>query len=170
MDVCMGGRVAEELIFGPDEVTSGASSDIQQATKLARAMVTKFGLSDKVGVMHLDEQTLQSGETQRYVDGEVRRLLTESYERATSVLKTHRKELDILANGLLEYESLSGQEIVGLLKGKKPDMKNRSQGPSRDLKEITRPLGGRSPGGTSGPAPSFGSSIAKPPSVNATSK
>merc|ERR1712167_66796 len=99
------------------------------------------------GVMHLDSQSLQSGETQRYVDNEVRKLLTDSYERATQLLTKHRKELDTLANGLIEYESLSGGEIVSLLKGTKPDMKNRSQKPSRDLKEITKPLPGKAGSG-----------------------
>lgn len=158
LDVCMGGRVAEELVFGPDEVTSGASSDIMQATRLARAMVTQFGLSEKVGVMHLDNQSLQSGETQRYVDNEVRKLLTDSYDRAMAVLTKNRKELNILANGLLEYESLSGSEIVSLLKGKKPDMDNRSQRPSRELKEITKPLAPNKTGRPK-PSPSFGSNV-----------
>ena len=73
LDVCMGGRVAEELIFGDDNVTSGASSDIQQATRLAKAMVTKYGLSTKVGVIFLDDKI--SGETLKNVDEEVRKLL-----------------------------------------------------------------------------------------------
>jgi len=155
LDVCMGGRVAEELVFGEDEVTSGASSDIQQATKLAKAMVMRFGLNEKVGVMLIEEGQQISEETQGWIDAEVRKLLTESYFRAKVILTSHRKELDLLAHGLLDYESLSGDEIVLLLNGTKPDMKNRSQKPSRPLKEITKALppsgGGRVP-----VAPKFG--------------
>ena len=144
LDVCMGGRVAEELVFGPEEVTSGASSDIQQATRLARAMVSQFGLSDTVGVMLAGDES--SGTTKNEVDREVRRLLTESYARAKHVLEKHRRELDILANGLIEFESLSGEEVVQLLKGKRPNLDQRSQKPSREIKEITKPLKGGSGG------------------------
>lgn len=161
LDVCMGGRVAEELVFGEDEVTSGASSDLMQATRLARAMVTQYGLSEKVGVIHVDSSS-KSGETQKIVDEEIRTLVTDSYARAKELLTKHRRDLDILANGLLEYETLSGGEIVSLLKGKKPDMKNRSQKPSRDLKEITKPLPER-PGAGSKSTPSYGSRVAQKP-------
>lgn len=147
LDVCMGGRVAEELVYGAENVTSGASSDIQQATRLANAMVTKYGLSEKVGVMFLDDKNKGSGETQKFVDDEVRALLTESYNRAKKILETNRKDLDIIAKGLLEYESLSGGEIVSLLKGVAPSVKLRSQAPSRS----TKPLPG-SPASTS-PSP-----------------
>ena len=138
MDVCMGGRVAEELVFGYDAVTPGAVSDIQQATNVARSMVTKYGLSDKLGVMFLDERDKLSGETQKLVDDEVRRMLTESYERAKKILTTNRHELDLIAAGLLEYESLSGSELVDLTRGIKPSNveAKRSQRPSRPAKEI----------------------------------
>lgn len=130
LDVCMGGRVAEEIIFGEDNVTSGASSDIQQATRLAKAMVTKYGLSTKVGVVFLDEK--MGGETMKNVDEEVKKLLEDSYARATKVLSTHKKELELIANGLMEYESLSGSELVDLTKGKQPSKTLRSQKPSRE--------------------------------------
>ena len=85
LDVCMGGRIAEELIFGEENVTSGASSDIQQATRIARAMVTKWGFSDDVGIVYYEGDTGQqdaSGSTRNQIDNEVKRLTGESYERA----------------------------------------------------------------------------------------
>lgn len=136
IDVCMGGRVAEELIFGPDNVTSGASSDIQQATRVARSMVTKFGLSSKVGVIFIDDKQHLSAATQDDIDKEVREILSNSYARAKKILETHRNELELLANGLMEYESLSGSEVVDLTQGKKLSQVKRSQKPSRQMQNI----------------------------------
>lgn len=155
MDICMGGRVAEELIYGAENVTSGAVGDFQQATRLARAMITKYGYSDKVGPIFLDDRDKLSGETSKQVDEEVNRLLSESYDRAKSLLLKHRKDLDIIANGLVEYETLSGGEIVDLLNGKKPNMKGvRSQRPSRATQEIplrkSKSKGNGSSGGGAG--------------------
>jgi ATP-dependent metalloprotease len=142
MDVCMGGRVAEELVFGVDNVTSGASSDIQQATRLARAMVMKFGLSDKVGCMYIDEkESPVADRTTVAVDSEVRQMLEESYARAKKVIMTNRSELDNIANGLLSYESLSGKEIADLAKGIQPATAKRSMKPSRELKHVPMPSG-----------------------------
>lgn len=118
MDVCMGGRIAEEMIYGAENITSGASNDIQQATKIAYAMVKNYGFSEKVGVMFVDDKA-SSGQTKQSVDEEVRILLQDSYARATKILESYRHELDIIANGLIQYESLSGGEIVDLLNGKK---------------------------------------------------
>mmetsp|Transcript_12529 Transcript_12529/g.17127 ORF Transcript_12529/g.17127 Transcript_12529/m.17127 type:complete len:645 (+) Transcript_12529:84-2018(+) len=135
LDVCMGGRVAEELVFGPDNVTSGASSDLMQATQLARAMVTKYGLSDKVGVRFFDDKVSLSEDAQQQVDQEVAVLLASSYQRATELLKTHRNDLDLIAKGLLEYESLAGSEIVDIINGKTLNVKKRSQRPSRSSED-----------------------------------
>merc|ERR1719488_235383 len=88
MDVCMGGRVAEEMIFGVDEVTSGASSDIKAATSIARNMVTKWGMSDEVGVVFRDDK--DSPEAKALVDREVAKLLKSSYERTTQMLQAHK--------------------------------------------------------------------------------
>ncbi len=131
--IMMGGRVAEELIFGADKVTSGAASDIQQATKLARAMVTQWGFSHELGtVMYgenqeevflgysLGRQNNISESTAQKIDSEVRRLVEEGYAEATRILTLKKSELEALAEGLLEYETLSGDEIVDLLKGKQP--------------------------------------------------
>lgn len=132
LDVCMGGRVAEEIIFGGENVTSGASSDLQQATMLAKAMVTRYGLSPKLGPFYADtDKDKLSAETMALIDQEIENFLKESYERTKALLYAKRHELEIVAKGLLEYESLSGAEIVDLLHGKKPDKVLRTQKPSR---------------------------------------
>mmetsp|Transcript_9397 Transcript_9397/g.14167 ORF Transcript_9397/g.14167 Transcript_9397/m.14167 type:complete len:636 (-) Transcript_9397:114-2021(-) len=118
LDVLMGGRVAEELVFGPENVTSGASSDIQQATKLARSMVTRFGMSDEVGLVYHEEGGM-AGSTKSAVDSEVKRILEESYSRAKTLLTANRSELDVLASALLEHESLTGPDIKEILSGKR---------------------------------------------------
>ena len=131
--ILFGGRVAEEIIFGKDKITSGASSDISQATKLARAMVTRWGFSDAVGRVMLGGNQEEvflghsvartqnvSEETARKIDHEVRRLVDEGYEEAKRVLVEHKDDLEALAQGLLEFETLTGEEIKDLLAGKKP--------------------------------------------------
>ena len=131
--MAMGGRVAEELVFGHDNVTSGAASDIQQCTRVAKAMVTQLGFSDKLGtVAYAEPQQEQflgysvgrqqsiSEATQQTIDAEVRRFVQEGYDTAKRILTEKRKDLDTLAKGLLEYETLTGEEIVGLLKGLQP--------------------------------------------------
>jgi cell division protease FtsH len=131
--IAMGGRVAEELVFGHENVTSGAASDIQQCTRVARAMVTQLGFSDKLGtVAYAEPQQEQflgysagrqqkiSEATQQLIDSEVRRYVQDAYDTARRILVEKRAHLDILANGLLEFETLSGDEIKGLLVGKRP--------------------------------------------------
>jgi len=133
MAVAMGGRVAEEIIFGHDMVTSGASSDIQMATQLARAMVTQYGMSDKLGPLAYGDNQEEvflghsvartqnlSDETQKIVDEEIHHLVDQGYETARRVIGKNEKELHTIAKGLLEYETLSGPEINDLLKGKPP--------------------------------------------------
>ncbi|XP_051266588.1 ATP-dependent zinc metalloprotease YME1L1 isoform X1 [Dicentrarchus labrax] len=121
MDVSMGGRVAEELIFGDDHITTGASSDFDGATKIAKMMVTRFGMSDKLGVMTYGDVTKQSPETQAAIEQEVRVLLKDSYERAKNLLKTYSKEHKTLADALLRYETLDAKEIKMVLEGKSLD-------------------------------------------------
>ena len=130
--IMMAGRIAEELIFGAEKVTSGASSDIQQATKLATSMVTEWGFSDEVGtVLYADNQQNgylggQSGqasmseETARKIDAEVRRFVDMGNKEARRILTERADDLEALAQGLLEYETLSGDEILELLKGNPP--------------------------------------------------
>jgi len=126
--MAMGGKVAEELTFGPDQVTSGASSDIQQVTRIARAMVTQFGMSEKLGnIDYANERqtemgmygggTSHSGTTQKIIDDEVRRISDEAYETAKSILTKKKKDLKRLAEGLLEYETLTGSEITKVIAG-----------------------------------------------------
>ena len=131
--VAMGGRVAEELVFGYEKVTSGASSDIKMATVLARAMVTQYGMSDKLGPLaygdneeevflghSIARQQNLSDETQTIVDGEIHRIVDEAFGEARRVLSENIDDLHTVARGLLEYETLSGDEIKNLLKGKLP--------------------------------------------------
>jgi len=119
MDVCMGGRIGEELMFGSENVTSGAVSDIQQATNIARALVTKFGFSDEVGFVY---QEKASGKTKDVIEFEVKKIIDASYKRAKELLKKHSKEHVLLAETLLEYETLTGGEVMDILKnGKKPN-------------------------------------------------
>jgi cell division protease FtsH len=132
--IMMGGRVAEELVFGRDKVTSGAASDIEQATRLARMMVTRWGLSEELGTVSYGEnqdevflgmsvsRTQNASEaTVQKIDSEIRRLVEEGYNQATKILTEKRADLEALAKGLLEYETLTGDEIQDLLKGKKPN-------------------------------------------------
>ena len=132
--IMMGGRVAEELVFGREKVTSGASSDIEQATRLARMMVTRWGLSEELGTVSYGEnqdevflgmsvsRTQNASEaTVQKIDTEIRRFVEEGYNQATKILTEKRADLEALAKGLLEYETLTGDEIIDLLKGKKPN-------------------------------------------------
>ncbi|KAJ8442098.1 hypothetical protein Cgig2_007936 [Carnegiea gigantea] len=113
LDVCMGGRVAEELIFGRDHVTTGASSDLNTATELAQYMVTSCGMSDEIGPVHIKERP--GSEMQSRIDAEVVKLLRQAYDRVKDLLKKHEKALHALANALLEYETLSSEEIKRIL-------------------------------------------------------
>ena len=131
--VAFGGRAAEELVFGHDKVSSGASSDIQQATRLARAMVTKWGMSDKLGPLDFSDgdetpagyfapqQKRMSGETIKLIDAEVRRFVEQGLDRAREILSTNIDQLHLLATSLLELETLTGEEIKTLLSGGKID-------------------------------------------------
>ena len=131
--IMMGGRVAEEMIFGREKVTSGAASDIEQATRLARMMVTRWGLSDELGTVAYGEnqeevflghsvsrQQNVSEETAQKIDAEIRRLVEDGLAEARMILAEHRDDLETLAQGLLEYETLAGDEIRNLLAGKPP--------------------------------------------------
>ncbi|KAG1140540.1 hypothetical protein G6F37_002541 [Rhizopus arrhizus] len=120
IDVCMGGRVAEELIFGEENVTSGAHSDIVKATDVAKRMVRYYGMSDKVGAVSFDNEDMQllSAQTKQLIESEISELVESSQTRAKRILTEHRDELDKLANALVEYETLDAQEIIDVLTGK----------------------------------------------------
>ena len=128
--VAMGGRIAEELIFGRDRVTTGASGDIKMATDMSRRMVTEWGMSEKLGPLLYGEPTQEvflghsvtqhknmSDATARTVDEEIRRIVDEAYSEARRILTENIDQLHTLAKGLLEYETLSGEDISRLLRG-----------------------------------------------------
>ncbi|MGB7432019.1 MAG: ATP-dependent zinc metalloprotease FtsH [Ahrensia sp.] len=144
--IMMGGRVAEEIKFGKENITSGASSDIEQATKLARAMVTQWGFSDKLGQVAYGENQQEvflghsvaqsknvSESTAQIIDSEVRALVDIAYAEARRILTEYNDEWIAIAEGLLEYETLSGAEIKQLMAGEKP---------SRDMGDDTPPSRG----------------------------
>lgn len=116
MDTAMGGRVAEEIIFGKENITQGASSDFQKATQIATSMVTKLGMSS-LGPIYISDKGRLSPETQRSIDLEIQRLLSESYERSKRLLKENEKQLHMLANALIKYEVLTLEEIKTVLLG-----------------------------------------------------
>lgn len=118
LDVAMGGRVAEEIIFGKENVTTGAASDMESSTKLARAMVTMYGMSDKVGMIQIKDDDKSSPELQALVENEIKQLLKESYERAKNLLQAHSKEHNRLAQALLKYETLDLEEIKVVIQGR----------------------------------------------------
>jgi cell division protease FtsH len=163
--VSMGGRVAEELIFGYDKVSSGASSDIQYATGLARDMVTRWGMSDALGPLQyadaeeevflgysVNRQRNMSNETAQLIDKEIRRIVDEGYDRAKHVLNEHREELETLAKALLEFETLSGDEIKKLQAGEPID-RGGVKGPSIPAAGSSIPKAKRpKPGAIGGPA------------------
>ncbi|HIP06871.1 MAG TPA: ATP-dependent metallopeptidase FtsH/Yme1/Tma family protein [Mariprofundaceae bacterium] len=125
-----GGRMAEEIVFGKENITTGAGHDIQQATKIAKAMVTEYGFSDRLGRLRFSENEEEvflgrsvtqskhiSDATSKIIDEEVRAFIDIAEEKARFILTEHRDELEIIAQGLLEYETLSGKEVTALLKG-----------------------------------------------------
>jgi cell division protease FtsH len=125
-----GGRIAEEIVFGLENVTTGASNDIQQATAIARRMVMEFGFSDKLGRLRYasDEEEIFLGHsvaqrknvsdaTARIIDEEIRRLIDDAEVKARKILNERRKDLETLAQALLEHESLSGDEVKAVLRG-----------------------------------------------------
>ncbi|KAI8923758.1 peptidase family M41-domain-containing protein [Entophlyctis helioformis] len=119
MDVSMGGRVAEEFIFGADDVTTGAHSDLQNATRVARSMVLHHGMSDKVGLQNFNDEDFEnaSPETKALIEREIKAMLEASYARAFDVLRTHKDELHLLAKALIEYETLTADEVRTVIKG-----------------------------------------------------
>jgi len=154
--IMMGGRVAEELIFGKDKITSGASSDIQAATGLARNMVTRWGYSDKLGLVSYGDNQEEvflghsvsrtqnvSEETANIIDAEVKRLVQDGYDEAKRILTEKLSDLHTLAKALLEYETLSGDEIVNALKGVAPNREDadakRPTGPAVAVPISPRP-------------------------------
>ena len=164
LSVAMGGRVAEEIIFGHNKVSSGASSDIQYATSLARNMVTQWGMSDKLGPLQYEEQsegylgmgaaqrTFRSGSTNELIDNEIKGLVEGAHKRATELLTTHEDQLHLLAQALLEYETLTGEEIKSLLENGKIDRPDAPRGPviAQPVQGSSIPKAGKRFGGATG--------------------
>ena len=133
--VAMGGRVAEEIIFGYEKITTGASSDISQATYMAKNMVTKWGLSDKLGTVDLSEDESNkmfntkscSEATSQIIDEEVKRIIQDAYNKAKDILIAKNNDLHLLAKALLEYETLTGDQIKTLLSGGEINKQNQEE-------------------------------------------
>ncbi|HEY0230313.1 MAG TPA: AAA family ATPase, partial [Dokdonella sp.] len=163
-----GGRVAEELIFGDDKVTTGASNDIQRATQLARDMVTKYGLSEELGPMtYTDEEDEVflgrsvtqhkhvSEETARKIDEVVRGVIDRAYKRAREILQTHADKLENMAQALLQYETIDRDQIALIMAGREP-------GPPKDWRDPKPRSGGT--GGSRGESP-IGGPATQPRSI-----
>ncbi len=169
--VAMGGRIAEEMIFGHDKVTTGASGDIKMATDMARRMVTEWGMSDRLGPLRYSsneehvflghsvaQQKNLSEETAKVIDGEVKAIVEEAYDTCHKILTDHLGELHTLAQGLLEYETLSGDDIAALLRGEK--LVRGDDAPPPAPKVEVAPA---KPGSRSGSVPSSGTGISPEP-------
>jgi cell division protease FtsH len=161
--MAMGGRVAEEVIFGPDKVSNGASGDIKMATDQARRMVTEWGMSENLGMIaygsndqevflgHSVTQSKNISEsTAQKIDGEIRAIIDGAYARATKVLSENIDELHLLAKGLLEHETLSGDEIKQVIKGD-PVIRNRPDEPVPGRGSVPSSGRGSSPRPSTGP-------------------
>jgi cell division protease FtsH len=174
-DLCVafGGRIAEELIFGYDKVTTGAQSDIEMATRMARAMVTRFGMSDELGPISYGENQEEvflghsvsrtqsvSEATAQKIDSEVRRIIEDTYNQAKKILQDRIEDLHTVAKGLLEYETLTGEEIKALLRGERPVRtpyeEPESQPPTRPAATVPQAGRVREPGITIAPEPQPG--------------
>jgi len=173
IDVCLGGKVAEEMIYGPDKVTSGVASDLQKATQIAYAMVTRFGMSEQLGNVDLatNHDTLSAG-TKRLIETEVRRVIEEGRLRALALLESRRKELEFLAKALVAYETLTKDEAFKVIKGEKLDgklvitsgnIKVPNVGPSPlggNLPEVPQLPGSTPDAGSGGKEPPRGGAVA----------
>ena len=128
-----GGRIAEELVFGPDSVTTGASNDIQRATELARNMVTRWGLSEKLGPLTYSEEEGEvflghsvtqhktvSDQTQDLIDEEVRNIIDRNYKRSTRLLRENEHRLHVMASALIRYETIDVEQIKDIMEGREP--------------------------------------------------
>jgi cell division protease FtsH len=128
-----GGRIAEELVFGPERVTTGASNDIQRATEIARNMVTKWGLSDRLGPLTYSEEQAEvflghsvtqhktvSDETAHIIDEEIRKIIDRNYQRSNRILTEYRSKLDAMADALIRYETIDSEQIQDIMQGREP--------------------------------------------------
>ena len=158
-----GGRLAEEMTLGPEGVTTGASNDIERATEIARNMVTKWGLSDKLGPLTYSEdegevflgrsvtqQKQVSPETAQAIDAEVRNIIDRNYNRAKEILKKHKKQLKAMADALMKYETIDRKQIINIMEGREPgppegwhdDKSNKSDKKSKSKSSKSPVIGG----------------------------
>ncbi len=158
-----GGRLAEEIIFGPDAVTTGASNDIERATDIARGMVTKWGLSEKMGPLAYSEEDGEvflghsvtqrktvSDETAHTIDGEVRKIIDFNYERAKTILIENLDKLHVMAKALIKYETIDSDQIDDIMEGKTPrapkdwedDEPGQGSAEASDVEDDPGPIGG----------------------------
>jgi len=119
IDAALGGKIAEEIVYGPDNVTGGCASDLSAATRIARMMVTRLGMSEVLGDVDLSDDRELSSETKSLIENEVKRLINDARGRATKLIMSKRKELDMIAEALVEYETLSADDIQKVLRGEK---------------------------------------------------
>ena len=168
MRMAMGGRVAEELVFGPDRVSNGAAGDIKQATHIARTMITEWGMSEKLGMIAYGDNSQEvflghsvtqnknvSEATAREIDSEVKTVLDTAYNAAKALLTEKLEDLHRLARGLLEYETLSGDDIRTVLRGD-PVIRKVVDEPAADNRRASVPTSGWPTPGGLGPAPQPG--------------
>ncbi len=162
-----GGRIAEELIFGKENITTGASNDIKQATQMARAMVTEWGMSEKLGALRYNENQDEvflghsiartqsvSGATAKLIDEEVRRICEEAESKARQVLSDNLDELHLLAKALLEHETLNAKDAGAALRGEDIDRDGDRSGSSDTPRRSSVPSARKTPrGGQSGIGP-----------------
>src|ERR1700722_19871633 len=167
-----GGRIAEEMIFGPEKVTTGASDDIRRATGLARRMVTEWGMSDKLGMIAYGDNSQEvflghsvtqnknvSEATAREIDAEIKDIIDRAYNKARRLLTENVEELHRLARGLLEHETLSGDEIRTVLRGE-PVIRKVVDEPAPESRRASVPTSGRP---AAAPPPSGGLGAAPQP-------
>jgi cell division protease FtsH len=173
LTMAMGGRAAEEIIFGPDKVSNGAAGDIKMATDQARRMITEWGMSDKLGMIAYGDNSQEvflghsvtqsknvSEETARQIDGEIKTVISRAYEKARRILSENVEELHRIASGLLEHETLSGDELRTILRGEKV-IRTVVDEPAPESRRASVPTSGRPatpppPAGGAAPAPQPG--------------
>jgi cell division protease FtsH len=173
LTMAMGGRAAEEIIFGPDKVSNGAAGDIKMATDQARRMITEWGMSDKLGMIAYGDNSQEvflghsvtqnknvSEATAREIDGEIKDIIDRAYAKAKRILTENIEELHRLARGLLEHETLTGDEIRTVLRGE-PVIRKVVDDPAPESRRASVPAAGRPaaptpPAGGLGPAPQPG--------------
>jgi cell division protease FtsH len=172
LTMAMGGRAAEEIIFGADKVSNGASGDIKMATDQARRMITEWGMSDKLGMIAYGDNSQEvflghsvtqsknvSEATAREIDSEIKSIIDRAYAKARRILSENVEELHRLARGLLEYETLSGDEIRTVLRGE-PVIRRVVDEPAPENRRASVPTAGRPvappPSGGAAPAPQPG--------------